>query len=76
MIKLQFRMLSWGDEMPRVLIRTPTTFFRRRIALPVRVALCIAAFTASSLAGAQPSLLVEACNGLKNTAKKAQCDNA
>lgn len=59
--------------MPRVLMRTHTTFFRSRIALPARVALCSAAFAGSSLAAAQPSVLIEACNGLKNAGKKAQC---
>lgn len=59
--------------MPRVLTRTNTTFFYRPIALLVQFAVCIAPFAGSSLAAAQPSVLVEACNGLKNAAKKAQC---
>jgi len=43
------------------------------MALPVRVTLCIAAFAGSSVAAAQPSVLIEACNGLKSAAKRAQC---
>jgi hypothetical protein len=59
--------------MPRVLTNTYATFFHRKVALLIKVSLGTAALAWSSFAAAQPSVLVEACNGLKNAAKKAQC---
>jgi hypothetical protein len=59
--------------MPRVLTSTYPIFSRRQVALMVQIFLGTAAFAGSSYATAQPSVLVEACNALKNPAKKAQC---
>ncbi len=48
-------------------------FSHCNVALLLQISLGTAAVAGSSFAIAQPSVLIEACNGLKSAAKKAQC---